>query len=119
RRCHGISVFAPCADADYADTHPDFIWVSRPFPLPMHGSVARITFSFPLTNRIKHYVRDGNFDVIHYHDPLMPVLPVTALRYSQTVNVGTFHAFARCNVGYYYGKPLLNRYVRRLTARIP
>jgi len=84
----------------------------------MHGSVARITVSFHLTNRIKHYVRDGNFDVIHYHEPLMPVLPVTALRYSQTVNVGTFHAFARSNVGYYYGKPLLKRYVRRLNARI-
>jgi phosphatidylinositol alpha-mannosyltransferase len=32
--------------------------------------------------------------------------------------VGTFHAFARSNVGYYYGKPLLKRYVRRLHARI-
>ena len=111
-------MFAPCSDADYADTHPDFVRVGRPFPIPMHGSVARITVSFHLTNRIKHYVRDGNFDVIHYHEPLMPVLPVTALRYSQTVNVGTFHAFARSNVGYYYGKPLLKRYVRRLNARI-
>jgi len=118
RRGHDITVFAPCSDADYADTHPDFVRVGRPFPIPMHGSVARITVSFHLTNRIKHYVRDGNFDVIHYHEPLMPVLPVTALRYSQTVNVGTFHAFARSNVGYYYGKPLLKRYVRRLNARI-
>jgi phosphatidylinositol alpha-mannosyltransferase len=118
RRGHDITVFAPCSDADYADTHPDFVRVGRPFPIPMHGSVARITVSFHLTNRIKHYVRDGNFEVIHFHEPLMPVLPVTALRYSQTVNVGTFHAFARSNIGYYYGKPLLKRYVRRLNARI-
>jgi phosphatidylinositol alpha-mannosyltransferase len=80
--------------------------------------VARITVSLHLTNKIKHYVRDGAFDVLHYHEPLMPVLPVTALRVSRTCNVGTFHAFARSNVGYYYGKPLLKRYVRRLHARI-
>src|SRR5216117_2083146 len=48
----------------------------------------------------------------------MPVLPVTALRFSKACNVGTFHAFARSNIGYYYGKPLLKRYVRKLHARI-
>ena len=80
--------------------------------------MARITVSFHLMNRIKHYVRDSGFDVIHYHEPLMPVLPVTALRFSETCNVGTFHAFARSNVGYYYGNPLLKRQVRRLHARI-
>src|SRR5205823_6158068 len=84
----------------------------------MHGSVARITVGLHLTNRIKHMVREGGFDVIHYHEPLMPVLPITALRFSRTINVGTFHAFARSNIGYYYGKPLLKRYVRRLHARI-
>ena len=118
RRGHDVTVFAPCSDKELAERDSDFVRVGRPFPIPMHGSVARITVSLHLTNRIKHYVRDGGFDVLHYHEPLMPVLPVTALRLSRTCNVGTFHAFARSNVGYYYGKPLLKRYVRRLNARI-
>src|ERR1700737_3054383 len=118
RRGHDGTVFAPCSDRELAERDSDFIRVGRPFPIPMHGSVARITVSLHLTNRIKHYVRDSGFDVIHYHEPLMPVLPVTALRYSKTCNVGTFHAFARSNIGYYYGKPLLKRYVRRLNVRI-
>ncbi|TME82549.1 MAG: glycosyltransferase family 4 protein, partial [Chloroflexi bacterium] len=118
RRGHDVTVFAPCSDKELAERDSDFVRVGRPFPIPMHGSVARITVSLHLTNRIKHYVRDGDFDVLHYHEPLMPVLPVTALRLSRTCNVGTFHAFARSNVGYYYGKPLLKRYVRRLHARI-
>src|SRR5436853_713129 len=118
RRAHEVTVFAPCSDRELAAAEHDFVRVGRPFPIPMHGSVARITVSLHLTNRIKHYVRDSGFEVIHYHEPLMPVLPVTALRYSRTTNVGTFHAFARSNVGYYYGKPLLKRYVRRLHARI-
>lgn len=118
RRGHEATVFAPCSDREYAETHADFVRVGRPFPIPAHGSLARITVSLHLTNRIKHYMRDGGFDVVHLHEPLMPVLPMTALRYSETVNVGTFHAFARSNVGYYYGKPLLKRYVKRLSARI-
>lgn len=117
RRGHEVTIFAPCS-ASLRDQEADFIRVGRPFPIPTHGSVARITVSFHLMNRIKHYVRDSGFDIIHYHEPLMPVLPVTALRFSETCNVGTFHAFARSNVGYYYGKPLLKRYVRRLHARI-
>jgi phosphatidylinositol alpha-mannosyltransferase len=118
RRGHDVTVFAPCSDRELAERDTDFIRVGRPFPIPMHGSVARITVGLHLTNRIKHYVRDSGFEVIHYHEPLMPVLPVTALRFSKTTNVGTFHAFARSNIGYYYGKPLLKRYVRRLHARI-
>src|SRR5207245_1494629 len=117
RRGHDVTVFAPCSDKEVAERDSDFVRVGRPFPIPMHGSVARITVSLHLTNRIKHYVRDGGFDVIHYHEPLMPVLPVTALRFSKTCNVGTFHAFARSNLGYYYGKTLLKRYVRGLDAR--
>jgi phosphatidylinositol alpha-mannosyltransferase len=116
-RGHEVMIFAPCS-ASVRDQEADFVRVGRPFPIPTHGSVARITVSFHLMNRIKHYVRDSGFDIIHYHEPLMPVLPVTALRFSKTCNVGTFHAFARSNLGYYYGKPLLKRYVRRLHARI-
>jgi phosphatidyl-myo-inositol alpha-mannosyltransferase len=33
---------------------------------------------------------------------------------SNTANVGTFHAFARSNVGYYYGRPLLQPYLGHL-----
>ncbi len=118
RRGHDTTVFAPCSDREYAETHADFVRVGRPFPIPMHGSVARISVSLQLTNRIKRYMRDGGFDVVHLHEPLMPVLPMTALRFSETLTVGTFHAFARSNIGYYYGKQLLKRYVKRLHARI-
>jgi phosphatidyl-myo-inositol alpha-mannosyltransferase len=118
RRGHRITIFAPCSDEDVAQQTADLVRVGRPVPIPAHGSVARITVSFHLTNRIKHYMREGGYDVVHFHEPLMPVLPITALRHSNTFNVGTFHAFARSNVGYYYGKPLLKRYVRRLNVRI-
>jgi phosphatidylinositol alpha-mannosyltransferase len=111
-------VLAPSSKAGLSQDGSGFIRMGRPFPIPAHGSVARITVSLHLNNRIKRSIRDSRFDVLHLHEPLMPVLPVTALRHSDTFNVGTFHAFARSNLGYYYGKPLLKRYVRKLDVRI-
>src|SRR5262249_48343945 len=59
------------------------------------------------------------YDVLHLHEPLMPALPLTVLRHSKTTNVGTFHAFRQSNISaYFYGKPVLRYFVRRLHARI-
>ena len=118
RRGHEVTVLAPSSSSDEEHESPDFVRVGRPVPIPAHGSLARISVSLHLMTRIKRIMRENSFEVAHLHEPLMPVLPVTALRYSETYTVGTFHAFARSNIGYYYGKPLLKRYVRRLNVRI-
>jgi phosphatidylinositol alpha-mannosyltransferase len=44
----------------------------------------------------------------------MPALPLTVLRMSRTANVATFHAFAKRNLGYYYGRPFFRPYLKRL-----
>ena len=48
----------------------------------------------------------------------MPALSPTVLRRSRAVNIGTFHASRRKYFGYYYGRPLLKRYIRRIHGRI-
>jgi len=118
RRGCTVKILAPCSDPDYEEGHPDFIRIGRPFPIPMHGSIARITLSLRLAAGVKRLLRDEAFDVVHLHEPLMPALPLTVLRFSPTINIGTFHAYARSNIGYYYGKPLLKRYARRLHERL-
>ncbi|HEX4836929.1 MAG TPA: glycosyltransferase family 4 protein, partial [Solirubrobacteraceae bacterium] len=85
-----------------------------PIAIPANDSVARITLSFHLADRVAAIIADERFDVLHFHEPLMPALPMTMLRMSTTANVGTFHAFARSNVGYYYGRPLLQPYLAQL-----
>src|ERR1700736_3004394 len=96
----------------------DFYRIGRAFPIPANGSIARITMSFHLGRWINRILEAERFDIIHFHEPLMPALPVTVLRASHTCNVGTFHAYAKSSYAYYYGRRLLRRYHRKLHGRI-
>jgi len=92
--------------------------IGRVMPIPANGSVARITLSLRMVARVKRILAAERFDVVHVHEPLMPALPPTVLRYSQTANIGTFHAFRPSYYGYYSGRPLLRYFFNKLHGRI-
>jgi len=92
--------------------------IGRVMPIPANGSVARITLSLRMVARVKRILAAERFDVVHVHEPLMPALPPTVLRYSQAVNIGTFHAFRPSYYGYYSGRPLLRYFFNKLHGRI-
>src|SRR2546422_6175006 len=111
---HESRIFAPSSRADVGFDKARFYRIGTPIAIPVNDSVARITLSFHLANQVAAIVADERFDVLHFHEPLMPAKPMTLLRLSTTANVGTFHAFSRSNAGYYYGRPLLRPYLERL-----
>ncbi len=91
RMGHEVKVIAPASKA--VSTFGDrFIPIGKPRPVPSNGSIARITVSLRLSSRIKAVLDEENFDIIHLHEPLCPMLCTNVLRFSQTANVGTFHA---------------------------
>ncbi|HLZ95487.1 MAG TPA: glycosyltransferase family 4 protein [Candidatus Dormibacteraeota bacterium] len=111
---HTTQIFAPSSRRRAEANGEGFIRIGSPISIPVNDSVARITLSFHLGNRVAAMIQSERFDVLHFHEPLMPALPMTMLRLSPAANVGTFHAFAKSNVGYYYGRPLLHPYLARL-----
>jgi phosphatidylinositol alpha-mannosyltransferase len=111
---HEARVFAPSSRSDVDFDTARFYRIGTPIAIPANDSVARISLSFHLADRVAEIIEKEHFDVLHFHEPLMPALPMTMLRMSTTANVGTFHAFARSNVGYYYGRPLLQPYLAHL-----
>jgi phosphatidylinositol alpha-mannosyltransferase len=115
---HDVRTLAPGNRSLDPNETPGFYRIGRAYPVPVNDSVARITLSLGLAKRVNTILDKERFDVLHFHEPLMPTLPLTLLRMATTANVGTFHAFARSNLGYYYGRPLLAPYVRRLHANI-
>jgi len=111
---HEVRVFAPSSRADVDFDTAEFYRIGSPIAVPVNDSVARITLSFHLADRVAAIIARERFDLLHFHEPLMPALPMTMLRMSQAANVGTFHAFAKSNMGYYYGRPLLEPYLAHL-----
>ena len=57
-----------------------FIRIGTPRPVPVSGSIARITLSVRLESQIKEVFEREKFDICHLHEPLMPTLCTTVLR---------------------------------------
>ena len=118
---HEVKIIAPASKAvpDFGDR---FISIGKPRPIPVSGSIARITISLRLASRIKEVLAKERFDIIHLHEPFMPMLCSAVLRFSDNaVNIGTFHA-CHGSPGYGFGRPIttimLKRRRRKLTGKI-
>jgi phosphatidyl-myo-inositol alpha-mannosyltransferase len=121
RMGHNVKIIAPASVPvnNYGDR---FIAIGKPRPIPTSGSIARITISFTLADKVKEVLQNEKFDIIHLHEPLAPTLGFTVLRLSKGVNIGTFHA-AESRPSYRWTKPLLvsklyHKWFRKLDGRI-
>lgn len=92
--------------------------IGRPIPLRVSGSVARITLSLRVAGRVRKFLEEHDFDIVHVHEPFMPQLPIQFLRYSTAVNVGTWHAARESNFVYLYGRRLIKRWATKLDGKI-
>jgi len=89
---HDVKIIAPASKAVH--TFGDrFIRIGTPRPVPVSGSIARVTVSVRLESQIKAVFEREKFDICHLHEPLMPTLCTTTLRLKYAPMVGTFHAF--------------------------
>jgi phosphatidyl-myo-inositol alpha-mannosyltransferase len=61
-------------------------------PFRLNGSIARISLSARIHRDVHEILARENFDVVHIHEPEVPLLPLMTLTHSQAVTLGTFHA---------------------------
>jgi len=117
---HEVRVIAP-ASRTVSAFGDRFIPIGSPRPIPTSGSITRITLSPWLSSKIKEVLNREKFDIIHLHEPLMPMLCTTVLRLSNTANIGTFHA-CQGRPGYNLAKPVstffFKRWFRKLDGKI-
>jgi phosphatidylinositol alpha-mannosyltransferase len=86
---HEVSVLAPSSPHVKL---PDYVVSGgKAVPIPYNGSVARLRFG-PATHRlVKRWLIEGDFDVLHLHEPNAPSLSMLALMIAEGPIVATFH----------------------------
>jgi phosphatidyl-myo-inositol alpha-mannosyltransferase len=118
---HDVRIIAPASRKKIATLGERFIQIGKPRPVPASGSISRISLSLHLAPDIQRVLRQEKFDVVHLHEPFMPMLCSAVLRFSSGINIGTFHAYSG-SPGYEFGWPitaiLLKRRNRKLAGRI-
>jgi predicted metal-dependent phosphoesterase TrpH/glycosyltransferase involved in cell wall biosynthesis len=77
---------------------------AAPVPLDVSRTLERLLSSAPL-------------DIVHVHDPFAPSTSSTALRYSSTLNVGSFHEPTERVLSTQVARPLVEIFFGRLDAR--
>ena len=88
------------------------------YAFPANGSMGRLTVSWRFKQRARELLAEHRFDVLHFHEPLVPFLSPTMLDQSDTVNIGTFHAFGGFSPSYWVGKRFAHHLVEKLDGRI-
>ena len=88
---HDVSVISPVDDDDAP--LPSYVTrAGRSVPVPFNGSVSRLVFG-PVSNaRVRRWLHDGEFDVLHLHSPETLSLSLLALMNARGPIVATFHA---------------------------
>ncbi|THA27316.1 glycosyltransferase family 1 protein [Streptomyces sp. RKND-216] len=116
RRGHQVSVLAPSDD----DTPlpPYVVSAGRAVPVPYNGSVARLNFGFLSAARVRRWVHDGDFDVLHIHEPATPSLALLTCWAARGPIVATFHTSNPRSRAMIAAYPILQPALEKISARI-
>jgi phosphatidylinositol alpha-mannosyltransferase len=88
---HTVSVLAP-GDDDIPGLPPYVVMAGKAVPIPYNGSVARLQFGVVSAARVRRWLRDGDFDVVHVHEPAPPSLSLLTCMIHDGPLVATFHS---------------------------
>ena len=78
-RGHATRILAASSQAE-ENLDPNIINVSGDVtPIPFNGSVARITLSPEVFERVGQILNEERFDVVHMHEPGVPLLSLAML----------------------------------------
>ena len=111
-----VSVLAP-ADDD-TPVPPYVVPAGRAVPVPYNGSVARVNFGPLSAARVRRWLREGRFDVLHIHEPATPSLSVLACWAASGPIVATFHTANLRSRAMLAAYPVLEPALEKISARV-
>lgn len=113
---HHVEVLAPATEGTDL---PDYVVsAGRAVSIPYNGAVARVLFGVVANSRVRSWINEGNFDLLHLHEPAIPSLSLLACWAGEGAMVGTFHAAAKYQKAIVAIGPILEPVIEKLSARI-
>ena len=113
---HHVSVLAPVINEEKV---PDYVVnAGKPISIPYNGAVARILFGPVAFARVRQWISNGDFDLLHLHEPAIPSISLLACWAADGPMVGTFHAAAKRQKIIFAIGPILEPAIEKLSARI-
>jgi phosphatidylinositol alpha-mannosyltransferase len=115
-RGHEVSVLAP--SSPHVDL-PDYVVSGgKAVPIPYNGSVARLRFGPATHRKVKRWLSEGDFDVLHLHEPNAPSLSMLALQAAEGPIVATFHTSTTKSLTLSVFQGILRPYHEKIVGRI-
>lgn len=115
---HEVSVLAP-ASPEAGETLPDYVVSGgKAVPIPYNGSVARLRFGPATHRKVKKWLQQGRFDVLHLHEPNAPSLSMLALNIATGPIVATFHTSTTKSLTLSVFEPILRPMHEKIVGRI-
>ena len=113
---HEVSVISPADDDTPLPAY--VVPAGRAVPVPYNGSVARLAFGFLSASRVRRWVKEGGFDVLHVHEPAAPSLSLLACWVADGPIVATVHTATPRSRVMHAAYPALQTALEKITGRI-
>jgi phosphatidyl-myo-inositol alpha-mannosyltransferase len=113
---HEVRVLAP-ADG-VGEVPPYLTGCGKSVPVRYNGSVARLAFGPVTSARTTRWLEEGEFDVVHIHEPVTPSVSVLALWATEAPVVATFHTSNLRSRAMQAAYPILRPSLEKIVGRI-
>ncbi|GAB89214.1 mannosyltransferase PimA [Gordonia rhizosphera NBRC 16068] len=115
-RGHEVSVLAPAAPDTVL---PPYVVSAGPaLAIPYNGSVSRVNFSPKGYLRLREWIAEGDFDVLHVHEPNSPSISMLSLMVASGPIVTTFHTSTTRSLWLTVFQGILRPYHERIAGKI-
>src|SRR3954471_1593441 len=114
---HHVEVLTP-AEHEESLTDRWITFAGRTVPIPYNGSMASVQFGPVSAARVRRWLREGRFDVVHVHEPAPPSVSLLVCMIAKGPIVATFHtATIRSKLLAAWG-PVVRPWLERISGRI-
>jgi phosphatidylinositol alpha-mannosyltransferase len=113
---HHVEILTPAVREESLPPYGTF--AGRTVPVPYNGSMASMQFGPVSASRVRRWLREGHFDVVHVHEPAPPSASLLVCMIAKGPIVATFHAATTRSKWLAALGPVVRPWLERISGRI-